>query len=525
MTGIHPQARLINLGRQAVFRLALPGILVVGALFRLWDIDRPFIGTHAWNEVYYSYIARSFDSGNLLVQADLLSGGTALSAPIVPWLIYASFKVFGVSEWAARLPSFLCGMITLGVVFALTRNLYGSLVAYVATLLVSVAPGIVLFSRNAQPESAMVALGLGAVLTMVIAQRKSRWAYVLVSFALFALALLAKYTALLFWPALAWVWLDYGRSLGNKRKWAFLSVCTVLSVIPAVACVALMWSISTTGTQLAPPVEQVLFGKAPGSAADTSTRALRYFVRFKELQLGNLPFALFSVWGRLEAQLGAWTWLAGLFAGVWLLAIANPRAAAARYSLPMLLTVPWFLPVFLYPYSWLLNEYYTYPALYPICICWAVAFVATAKRFPGCQGLPRTGATLVIAISVGLFLFANLCQYRAVYRNSYYPRPLASQDDAFYSARLIAELNTAHQPVLADTPLTLYYSGANRSNGVSVWWWDNQDLLPAIIRTREFVYLVFVYPPPADEMEVILNSGYERIAPGAWRLNSADAGP
>jgi len=80
-------------------------------------------------------------------------------APLLYWAMAASFRVFGVSEWAARLPLAL-GM--LGLIFAtysLGRRAYGEEGGFWAALAVSTSLGLYLFTRFQIPD-ALVALWL-----------------------------------------------------------------------------------------------------------------------------------------------------------------------------------------------------------------------------------------------------------------------------------------------------------------------------------------------------------------------------
>src|SRR6185295_13668498 len=64
----------------------------------------------------------------MLLRGDLvtptLGGHTWFEKPaLLYWMMIASFKLFGVSEWTARLPSAISGLLTLAAVFAVGRRL------------------------------------------------------------------------------------------------------------------------------------------------------------------------------------------------------------------------------------------------------------------------------------------------------------------------------------------------------------------------------------------------------------------
>ena len=80
----------------------------------------PLVGP---DEPRYAQVARE-----MLLRGDLitptLGGHTWFEKPaLLYWMMIASFKLFGVSEWAARLPAAISGLLTVAAVFVLGRQL------------------------------------------------------------------------------------------------------------------------------------------------------------------------------------------------------------------------------------------------------------------------------------------------------------------------------------------------------------------------------------------------------------------
>ncbi len=67
--------------------------------------------------------------------------------PLLYWLNAASLKLFGMNEFAARLPSALCGLLTVLATYIIARNLYGRRAALIAALILGTSVGFVLQSR------------------------------------------------------------------------------------------------------------------------------------------------------------------------------------------------------------------------------------------------------------------------------------------------------------------------------------------------------------------------------------------
>ena len=481
--------------------LTLPAILLWAVIIRLWDLRQPFIGDYAWNEVYYAYIARWFFQGNLLEQYDIHTGAPVYSFPLVPWLIHGSFRLFGVVEWAARLPMLVFGLLALAILFLLVRILYDHRLALVATFLAAIVPGIVFFSRNVQLDGVMTTLGLGALLAMVIFRRNGQYIWLGISLLLFALAILAKYPAVLFWPALAWVWFDNGTQWRNRHRWLGLIIFTGIALVPTLLWIT--WSLSTLPVVGLEPKSEGL------SARD-------YFFRFDEWSLINFNRAFQAIWSNSIRHLGSLIWYLGILLALFTLAKGQSRETLRKYILPILLIIPWFLQI-VYPLAWIDNEYYDYPALYGACILLAAMGLAAFDQVATWFNLYGRGLRIVALLIVGLILFSNTWDYKESFHRSYYPWPLIEEPEPYYSARQVAAMNTDHKPVLTDVAFTLYYTGATvPDQGKYMWWFWSDDPIIEAIKSEQFEYIVFTYPPTIGIMNAIHNSKYEQFAPAAW---------
>ena len=98
-------------------------IIVLAAAFAFI----PFLGgVHLfdWDEANFAESAREMiTSGNYLqVQVDYVPFWE--KPPLFIWMQVASMKVFGVNEFAARLPNAICGIFTLLIIFRIGRRLY-----------------------------------------------------------------------------------------------------------------------------------------------------------------------------------------------------------------------------------------------------------------------------------------------------------------------------------------------------------------------------------------------------------------
>jgi len=108
------------------------------------------------DEPRYAQVAREmFIRGDLI--SPTLGGHLWFEKPaLLYWMMIGSFKLFGVSEWAARLPAAVAGLLTIGAVYLVARQTTGSdedfqssQYAFWSVLAAATSLGIVVFSRAA----------------------------------------------------------------------------------------------------------------------------------------------------------------------------------------------------------------------------------------------------------------------------------------------------------------------------------------------------------------------------------------
>jgi len=116
--------------------------------------------------------------------------------PLLYWLNAASFKLSGLTEQAARLPSALCGLLTILATYLIARRLYGRRTALIAALILGTSVGFVLQSRIILTDMLLTFCLTAALGAFVIAsQREGRRGTPLPWYAFYlfcALAVLAK---------------------------------------------------------------------------------------------------------------------------------------------------------------------------------------------------------------------------------------------------------------------------------------------------------------------------------------------
>lgn len=136
-------------------------------------------------EAYYWNYARHLDIGYLD------------HPPMVAWLIWLSTSLFGKSEFAVRLPAFLCWTVAAVFMMRLALNICGRSAAYGTVLLLAVLPiyfGLGFFMTPDAPLFAAWAASLYFLERALIAQEAEAWRRAGVCL---GLAMLSKYPAAL----------------------------------------------------------------------------------------------------------------------------------------------------------------------------------------------------------------------------------------------------------------------------------------------------------------------------------------
>jgi 4-amino-4-deoxy-L-arabinose transferase-like glycosyltransferase len=121
------------------------------------------------DEAIYSSWGLDIASGRDL----LLSGSAVDKPPLFPYIQALSFILFGPTEVAARLPSLVASVASVGLIYALGRSLYGRGVGLLVAFLLAASPYSILFAPTAFTDPMMVAWVLAGCLATV----RGRWGW------------------------------------------------------------------------------------------------------------------------------------------------------------------------------------------------------------------------------------------------------------------------------------------------------------------------------------------------------------
>jgi dolichyl-phosphate-mannose-protein mannosyltransferase len=469
-----------------VYRWGVWAAVLLGAALRAAHITRPFNRLMAWNEGHYAMIALNFDRYGLWSQHNEFGVDHTFS-PGVPWLIWASFKFFGPSEWAARLPIVISGIVTVALVAALVRRLVRSeQIALVAAAFVAVAPGLIYYAQNVQLDTPSICCGLAGAVCMLRYRQTKRWPDALASGAWLALAVWFKFTMALLYPAYAVLW--WPARPGRR---------------PAAAAVAALF----IGVTALPSLAWIVAGRL--SHEVTTPFAQLFYERLWNLR--GLSKALVEIPLAVEAH---------LFIPIFLLLLVGiPTAWRWRARLTALWAwyLPWLIPYLVAPWDSLVNRYYDLPATYLLTVPAALGLIrpSTVAARRGFSRGVLAGLALALAISVAYDLWDPATDRIA---RATMPHVPPIDPVPFYSARIVAKLPPGR--TIVDVPQTMFYAGGDpawieMSGGDVRWAFDREEYDYLVL--NDYGHGQEPYYAIDDVMRAHLSRDhYVEIAPTAW---------
>jgi len=152
----------------------LSGIMLLGALFRLsiYNLEPLFM-----DAAYYASLGRSIAEGDYLLQVNQMSD----KPPLFFYVQALFFQLLGVSESVAVLPSFVGGMMGIGIIYFLGRDLKNSVAGLLAAFLFAISPGSVMLSATGLIDSLFMAVTMLSFWTLL--HRRYYWTGLLIGIA------------------------------------------------------------------------------------------------------------------------------------------------------------------------------------------------------------------------------------------------------------------------------------------------------------------------------------------------------
>jgi len=467
----------------------------LGALLRAAHITRPFNRLMAWNEGHYAMIALNFDRYGLWSQHNELGIDRTFS-PGVPWLIWASFRLFGPVEWAARLPIVLSGVAAIVLLGIVVRRVTRSeQIAVIAAACAAVAPGLVYFAQNVQLDTPSICCALAGA-ALMLRYRDDRRAGDLAGAGLCLLvAVWFKFTAALLYPVFLLFWWP-ARPTRAVAAAAAAAAFVGLTALPSAAWIVANWLAHEPGGEF--------FHRDW-----TATGVLK--------ALSEIPLAV-------EAH---------LFVPLFLCLLAGLGTVVrwrSRFRWLGVWCAPWLVPYVIAPWDSLVNRYYDLPIAYVCVVPAALALWRTRlSRPPGRASLPRVtwaALTVVVGLTAAYDLWDPTTDRIA---RATTPHAAPIDPAPFYSARLVSRLPPGR--TIVDTPQTMFYAGGDPHwidyTGGDVRWKIDGEQYDYIV-LNDYGHGQEPYYAIDEALRADLAAhGYVQIGPALWaqgRTRIADLG-
>jgi 4-amino-4-deoxy-L-arabinose transferase-like glycosyltransferase len=249
-----------------------------------------------WDEINFAEGAREMlVTGNY---RDVQIGFQAFAEkpPLFMWVQALSMRVFGVGEFAARLPNAIVGIITLVGVYLLGRQLVDRrfglwwALAFGGSLLPN------LYFRSGIIDPLFNLLIFAGIVALFAFERSGQWILLIVAGISIGLAVLTKGPVGLLLPGLTWLTFWAAREAGSGKR---IPIVPMFIWVSVVAIVALPWYVASTqegagastGNFLSAFVARQLELLRTGVAGHTGP----WYFHFVVLALGCFPASVFAV--------------------------------------------------------------------------------------------------------------------------------------------------------------------------------------------------------------------------------------
>ena len=159
-----------------------------------------------------------------------------LDKPHFPfWCVFFSFKVFGVSVWAYRLPALLFFLMSLVYTWLFTRRFYGRETAAIAVLILATALNTTLSNTDVRAEPYLMGLIMGSIYHIARLNERFSAKHLLLAALLTACAVMTKgiFVVVAIYGALLGQLLFKGQFKSIFRfRWLWLALLTLIFTLP-----------------------------------------------------------------------------------------------------------------------------------------------------------------------------------------------------------------------------------------------------------------------------------------------------
>ncbi|CAN7365822.1 ArnT family glycosyltransferase [Pararhizobium sp. LjRoot238] len=176
----------------------LAGILVLAALFRLYDVQQPLIDAFSWRQASTAMMADNFmtRSWNIFFpQVSWTGPGPAYQGrelQIISYITALLYTVFGWHDWLGRLVAIAFGLWGVFALHRLINRVWDTAHAHAGALMLAIMPGAVFIDQSFLPDPAMLSLVITGAWLYVVYLQEDRHGLLVLSGVITTLGVLAK---------------------------------------------------------------------------------------------------------------------------------------------------------------------------------------------------------------------------------------------------------------------------------------------------------------------------------------------
>src|SRR5215831_19145942 len=183
-------------------------------------------------------------------------GADWLDKPHFPfWIAALSFKFFGVTAFAYKLPSFILWLIGLRFIFLLAQEIFSANVARLAVIVYITSFHVILANFDVRAETYLTTLTIASLYYLLKAQNSSKLIYPLAASVFGACAIMTKgvfiLATILSGFVIYWIlnkqWKEFFRF-----KWWLFGIGTLIFILPELYCLYVQFDLHP---------EKIVFGK------------------------------------------------------------------------------------------------------------------------------------------------------------------------------------------------------------------------------------------------------------------------
>lgn len=219
--------QVVNSDRQLKYTYWI--VLLLSTITYLSGIDLPIMGVDA--SQYASISMEMLDTGSYL---EVMHRGNDYldKPPLLFWLSSFSFSIFGLENWAYRLPSILFIYLGIYSTLRLGKLLYSKATGYIAAMIFATTQAIFIISHDVRTDTILVGAAVFAVWGIVEFLENQKKKYLVLGFIGVGLAMLSKGPIGLMVPVLALsTHFLVRRQWRNFFRWEWLIGLVIVAIV------------------------------------------------------------------------------------------------------------------------------------------------------------------------------------------------------------------------------------------------------------------------------------------------------